>query len=74
MLYQYIYLMHKAQMAQYTLRNIPEDIWKFILEEQLRIKLHKKCNVSISTTVSIIMRDYKKCRESNNFSPDEQRD
>lgn len=61
-------------MAQYTLRNIPEDIWRFILEEQLRLKLHKKCNISISTTVAIMMRDYKRCRETNNFRPDEQKD
>jgi hypothetical protein len=61
-------------MAQYTLRKIPEDIWEFILEEQLRLKLRKKCNISISTTVAIMMRDYKKCREQNNFTPDGERD
>lgn len=58
--------------SKILIRNVPDDIHEFILQEQVRLKIRKKCNgISVGTTIVRMLRDYKKCQDSNNFTPDE---
>lgn len=58
-------------MAAFQLTDIPADIYKFIQEEQAKIKIDKGINqYSMPATVYKMLRDYKRCREENkNFKP-----
>jgi len=59
-------------VSQIHIRNVPDDIHEFILKEQVRLKIKQKCNgVSMGTTIIRMLRDYRRCKELNNFSPDE---
>lgn len=52
------------------LKNVPDELYKFILDEQVRLKIERKSTFSLGSTVLIMLRDYKNCRESNNYVPD----
>lgn len=54
-----------------NLKNVPDELYKFILDEQVRLKVDKKAAYSLGSTVLIMLRDYKECRETNNYVPDE---
>lgn len=53
------------------LRNIPEDVYKEIIKEQSRIKLDMGRSLSLDRTIVKMLKDYKKCKEQNNFKPSE---
>jgi hypothetical protein len=53
------------QMADLTLRSLPEDVRKIILKEQLREKENRGINqFSLSTTIYKIIREWEKCINS----------
>lgn len=59
-------------MSDYLLKKIPADVFKFVQAEQNRVKTEKGIlQYSLSATIYKMLRDYKKCREQNNFKPDE---
>lgn len=55
----------------YPLTNIPPDVFKFIIDEQSKIKKQKGIRqYSFATTIYKMLRDYKRCMEENrNFKP-----
>lgn len=53
-------------MAGYGFHNIPADVFKFVREEQDRIKKEKGTNqFSFACTIYKLLRDHKKCLEQN---------
>ena len=58
-------------MAGYCLKNIPSDVFKFIIEEQSRLKQERGTNkYSFESTIYKMLKDYKRCKEENkNFKP-----
>jgi hypothetical protein len=58
-------------MAGYGLKKIPPDIFKFVIEEQNKIKKERGTNkLSFETVIYKMLREYKRCREENpNFKP-----
>lgn len=58
-------------MRAYTLKKIPQDVHKIVIEEQARIKKETGRNqISFEYVVHKMLRDYQKCREENqNFKP-----
>jgi len=60
-------------MSDYVLKRIPADVFKFVQQEQNKIKEEKGLlQYSVSSTIYKMLRDYKKCREENNFKPSEE--
>jgi len=52
-------------MASYNLKRIPSDIFKFVLEEQNKIKEEKGTNqFSFECTIYKMLREFKNLRES----------
>lgn len=49
------------------LQGIPEDIYKEIIREQGKVKVHIGTQYNLSKTVLKMLRDYIKCRKDNNF-------
>lgn len=59
-------------MSDYLLKKIPADVFKFVQQEQNRIKAQRGIlQYSLSETIYKMLRDYKKCKELNNFKSDE---
>ena len=59
--------------SSYLLKKIPKDVFKFVQKEQSVIKEEKGTNsFSFESTIYKMLRDYKKCREENNFKPSEE--
>lgn len=58
-------------MAGYCLKNIPSDVFKFVIDEQTRLKKERGTNkYSFETTMYKMLRDYKRCKEENkDFKP-----
>jgi len=57
-------------MTGYGLKNIPADLYRFIRDEQDRIKKERGTNkYSFESTIYKMLRDYKRCREETNFKP-----
>lgn len=58
-------------MTGYGLKKIPADLYRFIREEQDRIKREHGTNkYSFESTIYKMLRDYKRCREENkDFKP-----
>lgn len=56
----------------YTLRDIPDDVFRIVQKEQGEIKQKKKINLwSFESTIYKMIRDYNKCRkESPDFKPE----
>jgi len=53
-------------MAGYCLHNVPPDIFKFIIEEQTRLKKERGTNqFSFACTIYKMLREYKKILEQN---------
>lgn len=59
-------------MASCKLLNIPQDVFKLVIQEQSKIKEARGTRqFSFESTIYKMLRDYDKCRKSNNFKPDE---
>lgn len=59
-------------MLSCKLTKIPPDVFKLVLAEQNRIKEYKGTKqFSFESTIYKMIRDYEKCRKSNNFKPEE---
>lgn len=59
-------------MASCKLVNIPADVFKLVIQEQSKIKESKGTKQwSFERTVYKMIRDYDKCRNINNFKPEE---
>lgn len=57
--------LHQIMAKSFTLENIPEDVFEFLLDKQSEIKKEKKKGMfGLCQTVFAIVRDYKRCRES----------
>lgn len=55
----------------YPLNSIPDDVFKFVQEEQNKIKRERGIlQYSFGRTIFKMLRDYKKCIEENNFKPE----
>ena len=52
------------------LEDIPEKIMTFILQEQSEAKIKNDVKLNQSKTVIKMLRDYKRCKEQNNFQGD----
>jgi hypothetical protein len=56
-----------------SIPEIPPDIYKFIQQEQGKVKERRgNSQFSIGQTIVKMLKDYKKCREQNNFKPSEE--
>lgn len=57
--------------SSYLLTNMPEDVFKFVADEQNKIKKQKRIRqFSFESTIYKMLRDYKRCMEENkNFKP-----
>jgi hypothetical protein len=51
-------------------KDIPEKILKEIDKEQAAFKIHTGTILNQSKAVIKMLRDYIKCRDTNNFKPD----
>lgn len=59
-------------MASILLKNVPKEVIRLILEEQARIKeVRDTRQYSMELTIYKMIKDYDKCRKSNNFKPEE---
>lgn len=57
-------------MADIILKNVPEDVRKIILTEQLKEKQNRGTNqFSISTTLFKIVREWERCYNSQKQKP-----
>lgn len=56
----------------YLLKNIPKDVFKIVQREQGEIKEARGTNsFSFESTLYKMIKDYDRCRKSNNFKPDD---
>lgn len=58
-------------MAGYNLKNIPPDIYKFVLQEQNKMKVERNTNTfSFESAIYKLLRELRRCREENkDFKP-----
>lgn len=63
----------EKKTSSYTLKEIPPDVYQFVQQQQSKIKEKKGTNqFSFECTVYKMLRDLKRCQESNpDFKPDE---
>jgi len=52
--------MDKTKKLQYTLKNIPEDLWLYIKEQQYKLEADCKCAGSFEKTIYYLLKKYKK--------------
>jgi hypothetical protein len=56
----------------YTLRDIPDDVFKIVQKEQSEIKQKRRINIwSFESTIYKMLKDYDRCRkETTTFKPE----
>lgn len=55
----------------YTLKQIPNDVFKIILKEQNQIKEKNGIGkYSFESTIYKMIKDYDRCRNESNFKPE----
>lgn len=58
--------------TSYTLKAIPEDVYKIVQKEQTDIKMKKGTNLfSFESTIYKMLREYNRCKQQNpDFKPE----
>ncbi len=55
--------MAKPGNKTYSFRNFPQEVFKIVLKEQLKLKLAKGMHVSVESTIYSIIREWERCKE-----------